>query len=264
MMPTEWQAFSSFRSAFKEKCHIWQDSCHNILSPLQQKAYQLDNVPPYPIENSVVYNTDLDSVTPNSQIKLILVGDNPGKNEQLNVNQKYLCGLAGKIAENYFKKNPELVIDFRKNVIILNKTPVHTAKTKELYSLVKYDTDVNNLINESQVFMAEQTMTLQNALNIPIWLIGYGEIKTNGIFQSYLSTMTNLYTHKYMTNYDKLFVFQHFSMNRFSIDFNDFLNGKYDNVSQIKSRQLQNMTLLEQLQALGTFHKEQIFKSRTI
>ena len=60
----------------------------------------------------------MDRLTPDDEIKLIVIGDNPGKDEQLTKNQRYLVGQAGKIADGFFKRNPELGIDFRKNVVI--------------------------------------------------------------------------------------------------------------------------------------------------
>ena len=99
--------------------------------PLQKAAYEKDT-PEYPLENAVVYNTSLDSVTEEDDIHLIVVGDNPGKEEQFEKNRKYLVGQSGRIAEGFFRRNEELNTDFRKNVIILNKTPLHTAKTKHL------------------------------------------------------------------------------------------------------------------------------------
>ena len=93
--------------------------------------------PAYPFETTVVYNRSLDDVTKDDDIKLIVIGDNPGKDEQLAKNNRYLVGQAGKIAEGYFRRNPELGIDFRRNVIILNKTPVHSAKTAQLKTIAK-------------------------------------------------------------------------------------------------------------------------------
>ena len=68
-------------------------------------------------------------------------------------------GQSGKIAEGFFRKNPELQTDFRKNVIILNKTPVHTAKTKHLNELSKNET-AKKIILESQIWMAQKTAEL--------------------------------------------------------------------------------------------------------
>ena len=102
MTKEQWNHFLSFREDFKEHCQAWS-ALSNVLEPLQKEAAQKDT-PDYPVENPVVYNTDLDKITPSDTIKLIIIGDNPGKNEQLTKNRRYLCGQAGKIADGFFKR----------------------------------------------------------------------------------------------------------------------------------------------------------------
>ena len=138
----QWQVFTGFRKEFKDIIEKWSTFLKNedefgLLQELQKNAADSDNTPAYPLETPIVYNTALDTVTKEDEIKLIVVGDNPGKNEQLEKKRKYLVGQSGKIAESFFARNTELGINFRKNVIILNKTPVHTAKSKELAFLQK-------------------------------------------------------------------------------------------------------------------------------
>ena len=195
MNKNQWNAFCKFRTEFKEKCTEW-NKFDAILLPLQKEAAQKDT-PAYPVENPVVYNTSLDEITENDEIKLIVIGDNPGKNEQLEKNKKYLVGMAGKIADGFFKRNPELQIDFRKNVIILNKTPVHTAKTSHLKYLTKNGTkEIQHLIQQSQIWMAEKTAQLHKELlaagmdgigntqnPMELWLVGYAELKNNGLYR---------------------------------------------------------------------------------
>ena len=284
MTKSEWEYFSAFRENFREKCHEWLEEYSSVLKPLQIQAYQNDGVPEYPLQTPVVYNTVLDSFTKNSDIKLIVIGDNPGKDEQLEKNRSYLVGQSGKIAEGFFRKNPELEIDFRKNVIILNKTPVHTAKTKELRFLGRQDERLSDLIMTSQLWMAEQTYALQNALKCPVWIVGYAEIKDKGIFEPwrkkleelYTNNLTNTDTLKYDKNYDNLFVFQHFSMNRFLIDLKEAeknmtgcthgqknIEGCWRNQHQLASElsPKKNMTptLQETLTYLGRCHKLELF-----
>ena len=136
MNNNQWKYFCDFRAAFKQKVQEWT-VCVPQLRDLQKKAAELAGTPVYPFENPVVYNTDLDKITAADDIKLIVIGDNPGKDEQLNKNQRYLCGQAGKLAEGFFKNHPDLGIDFRRNVIILNKTPIHSAKTAQLKTMIK-------------------------------------------------------------------------------------------------------------------------------
>ena len=136
MTETQWQFFTEFKKNFKEQCSQWNEVFAAELEPLQRAAASKDT-PEYSVETGVVYNHALDEVTKETDIKLIVIGDNPGKDEQLQRNQRYLVGQAGKIAAGFFSRNPELGIDFRKNTIILNKTPVHTAKTVHLRQLLK-------------------------------------------------------------------------------------------------------------------------------
>jgi len=66
----------------------------------------------YNIETPMVYNHSLDLIEEKDEIYLILVGDNPGKEEQKHSNQRYLVGHSGRVAEGFFKRHKELEIDF--------------------------------------------------------------------------------------------------------------------------------------------------------
>ena len=119
MTEAQWKYFVDFKEDLKRKIAEWTAAAPQ-LTELQKEAAKLANNPEYSFETPVVYNRALDEVTPEDEIKLIVIGDNPGKDEQLSKNNRYLVGQAGKIAEGYFRRNPELGVDFRKNVIILN------------------------------------------------------------------------------------------------------------------------------------------------
>ena len=134
MTKEQWEALEVFKADFKGQVEKWARD-FPMLGQLQKEAALDAKTPEYSFETPVVYNTDLDRLTKNDEIKLLVIGDNPGKDEQLAKNQRYLVGQAGKIADGFFKRNPELGIDFRKNVVILNKTPVHSAKTAQLKGL---------------------------------------------------------------------------------------------------------------------------------
>ena len=256
MTQTQWQIFSNFRNEFKRNCELWQNDFASILLPLQNDARKKDNVPDYPLETSIVYNTSLDEITQNSDIKLIVIGDNPGKDEQRAKNRRYLIGQSGKIAEGFFRKNPELGIDFRKNVIILNKTPIHTAKTKELDFLRAQNKSVNDLIIKTQLWMAEQTYYLQVAFGCQLWIVGYSEIKNKGVFVPWRKKLEELYLND--ANYDNLFVFQHFSMNRFLIDLN-MATASASASNNVSENMTISKTLQENLSYLGQLHKKEIF-----
>lgn len=256
MTKPQWDIFQSFKNDFKTQCKIWQKHSAELI-PFQKQIANLDT-PDYPIQTPVLYNTALDQLTQDSEIKLIVIGDNPGKSEQLSINQKYLVGQAGKIADGFFKKNPELKIDFRKNVIILNKTPIHSAKTKHLSKIESLlqtnNSKAKNLILESQIWMAKRTAELHKELckfceasdKPQLWLVGYAELKKSGIFIPYKDELFLQYDFGKHLEWENVFVYQHFSMNRFSIDLNSFSKkNKIDFSSSLKK--------------IGLIHKNEIF-----
>ncbi len=102
MTDSEWQAFCTFRTDFKTSCRLWLQRCgyeysapdeavssveksagQGVLHLLQQAAATENKTPVYPQETPIVYNHSLDELQVSDQIKLIIVSDNPGKNEQL-------------------------------------------------------------------------------------------------------------------------------------------------------------------------------------
>lgn len=255
MTHTQWDIFCRFRDTFKNRCQEWNSSFQDVLQPLQRAA--ATDTPYYPVETSVVYNKSLDDVRPEDEIKAIIIGDNPGKDEQRSYNRRYLVGQSGKIAAGFYAKHPELGIDFRKNTIILNKTPVHTAKTVHLRSLAKENNHVAKLITESQVWMAKVTAALHQQLltascsdSFPceLHIVGYGELKNKGIFIPYRDALYASYKEN-LQAWEYVRVYQHYSMNRFSIDLNSF--AEKNNISELP--------LAEQLAVVGKFHRNEIF-----
>ena len=93
MTETQWQFFTEFRQNFKEQCSQWNEKFAAQLEPFQRVAASKDT-PEYSVETGVVYNHALDEVTQDTDIKLIVIGDNPGKDEQLQRNQRELVGQA--------------------------------------------------------------------------------------------------------------------------------------------------------------------------
>jgi hypothetical protein len=251
MTTSQWEAFSAFRDKFRSQCEIWSTLAGNPsagwLAVLQKEAADADGNPEYPLETPVVYNHTLDEITEKDDIKLIIVGDNPGKDEQLAENRRYLVGQAGKLGDGFFRKNPELGIDFRKNVIILNKTPIHTGKTKQLaYIQKKGGERFACLFSETQVWMARETACLQKNLGCGLWLVGYGELRPTGLFYAYAKELEAQYCsdENDFRGYSAVRVYQHFSMNRFTID--------------LQERYVKKLSLDENLRALGFAHRTEI------
>lgn len=255
MTSNQFEIFSDFRDEFCTYCMKLNKAYGDLLRPLQIKA-GMDDTPGYPLETPVVYNTALDELTKESDIRLIVIGDNPGKDEQREINKKYLVGQSGKIAAGFFANNTEFQTDFRKNVIILNKTPVHTAKTTHLKYLLKYGgKEIRELVLESQVFMAEKIAMLHQALcnnagsdgiKPELWLVGYAELKEKGLFWGFKKELSEDYD-KTDEFWKRVYVFQHFSMNRFSIDLKTFMSKH------------SGLGIVDAAHELGTLHKKEIF-----
>ena len=303
MLRSQFKAFVEFRNEFRSRVAEWSKYA-SALETLQKTAAQKDT-PDYPVETTVVYNRALDDISEGDEIKLIVIGDNPGKDEQLSINNRYLVGQSGKIADGFFRRNPELQTDFRKNVVILNKTPVHTAKTHHLRSLQKANPEIAKLIEISQLWMAEHTAKLHRALwengasgkrgtsggFVPVgvndgerdlldtdgkkigecfnpaqlWLVGYAELKEKGIFAPYRDALKAAYAGSDAWN--SVFVYQHFSMNRFLIDLKAYQkncaadgDGKkpYGNKKGAAPSGT-NASLARDLEKLGEYHRKEIF-----
>lgn len=255
MTARQWQAFSQFRTEFKDKCDQWLCQFSKELVPLQKKAAVADT-PEYSVETPIVYNIALDEVTESDEIRLIVIGDNPGKTEQLSCNRRYLVGQSGKIAQGFFSANKSLGIDFRKNTIILNKTPVHTAKTSHLKYLQRQGSlSVVKLIEESQIWMARKTAQLHQGLacenSCLLWLVGYGELKEKGVFKLYRDALFESYRNSSDAFWQQVFVFQHFSMNRFLIDLKNHMEDCKKNAT--------SCCVEEALKDLGATHRKTIF-----
>lgn len=253
----QWEYFNNFCNSFKNKVTEWNNQAKSLIV-VQNKAKDFFNNVDYELQTPIVYNTALDEITQNDEIKLIVIGDNPGKDEQLTKNQKYLVGQAGKLGNNFFKNHDELGINFRKNVIILNKTPIHSAKTNHLKKFASFGgKEIEDLIKETQIWMAQETAKLhQNLLKVSenkdfpqLWLVGYSELKEKGIFTDYKNELKKQYqtSEESKNAWDNVFVYQHFSMNRFSIDLKEF------------STENKNLDLKTQLKTLGKKHKDEIF-----
>ena len=259
MTDNQWKIFCDFKNDLKKMVTKWQEQFPN-LKDLQKQAAIIAKTPDYPFETPIVYNLALEEISKNDEIKLIVIGDNTGKEEKLAKNNKYLVGQAGKIAEGFFKRNESLGIDFRKNVIILNKTPIHSAKTSQLKTIARLGGEkISEFIKESQIWMAKRTAQLHIEMNNQIlqenqtelWLVGYSELKEKGLFLNYRDELKKYYSadDKSESNWQKVFVFQHFSMNRFTIDLKNYIEKKIDNCKIDR----------EILHELGQIHRTEIF-----
>jgi len=253
MTKETWEKFKELREQFRKTVEELISSLPKLKS-IQQRLIDNRNdtllTNPgknhYKVESSVVYNTALDDLTINDEIKLILVADNPGRREQ--ALGRYLVGPSGKIANKFFQNNPALKIDFYKNVIILNKTPIHSPRTIELRQLCQMETKektITTALEESQKKMAALLAGFHEVLNCPVWITGYSEMRKNGLFESYTESLKMLYANK-SEMYKKLYIFRHFSMNQFTID--------------LKQQSLPGETVAKSLSRIGTVYKQRILE----
>jgi hypothetical protein len=218
---SSWAAFRRARGRYREGLEQFSRRFPG-LKTLQQHLADNRPGPAYKVLAPLVYNQALDELGPADEIRLILVGDNPGRREQ--ETGRYLVGPSGKIAETFFRRAGELGIDLRKNTLILNKTPVHSPRTAELRELCRLGGPALTLrIGETQRFMASLLLEFHRALSAPkgspapqVWITGYSEMKEGGIFGPYTQALGELYGRSPLG--DSVFLYRHFSMNQFSID----------------------------------------------
>jgi hypothetical protein len=243
MNSTSYKKFETIRQHFKNYCAALAANTPSLITA-QQKLIDEEQTQNYIVDTSVVYNSMMDYITADNinEIKLILVADNPGTKEQKKENRKYLVGNSGKLAESFFRNNPELKIDFRKNVLILNKTPIHTPRTAQLKTLCKIGGEkIKTIVEQSQVEMVSILNNVYNALGAPIWITGYSEMKRGGVFETYTKELLKAsFTKK------ALLIYRHFSMNQFTIELNAFRSTHKD------------VSIADVLYTIGSLHRDKI------
>ncbi|MDR2070711.1 MAG: hypothetical protein LBP81_04770 [Treponema sp.] len=239
-----WTAFSAIREQYRTWIEEFRRSLPH-LGALQQDLADRRSGPAYRVETPIVYNEALDEVTSKDDIRFILVADNPGRREQAAENRRYLVGPSGKLAEKFFRENPSLGIDFRKNTLILNKTPIHTPRTAELAELCSLGGErIAQAIAASQKAAACFLSAFHEVLApIPVWIIGYSEMRTGGIFETYTETIRTWYKRRPRRK-TELFFYRHFSMNQFTID--------------LRQKSLAGESVEETLIRIGTAYRERI------
>lgn len=198
-------------------------------------------------QERIVFNEDLLKLNP-TEIRFILVGDNPGKEEQKA--KRYLIGTAGQGARRFFEETAHLVESFEKQVMVLNKTPLFTPATMDLGELKEIET----LLSESQEYMAHLMIRLQKLLDCPLWITGFGGCrnakgewnlkiaKSRPLAPFFKALKTEF--EKSECDSQKLGFFKHFSYAHFQKDIHK--NGVPENY-------------LIQLLKIGDFYKENFF-----
>jgi hypothetical protein len=211
MQPGAYAAFRGLTAEFKRKTEDWSALWPRLKAAQQSLARE--NGHEYRVETPVVYNGALDAVTSSDEVRIVIVADNPGLNEQRADKRAYLVGQSGRLAEGFFSR--ELGMDFRRCSVILNKTPVHTPKTKELAGLLPAFAP---LLEESQRYMASLVFRVASALGADIWVFGYSELGKRGLFGTWSDSFRDLIGESGVES-SRVLVFRHFSMNQFSGDY---------------------------------------------
>ncbi len=166
-----------------------------------------------------VYNAEQMNYLDFSQIKYILIGDNPGKNEK--DDKKYFAdgrgaNTAGSNARRFFAY---LGVDFDKEILVLNKTPMFTKSTLELR---QYKKGYKGILAESQRFMAELANDFHKCLRCKMYITGLsgcyykkGKVwilnneSSHAILPEFFLKIKELYNDSDLKYH--LFIFKHFS-----------------------------------------------------
>jgi hypothetical protein len=252
-------ALDSIRKEFRGLVDAWSAQNPYLLKA-QERVREKQGYADYRVETPVVYNRALDDIKPASELKVILVADNPGKKEQLAANNRYLVGQSGKLAEGWFGR--ELGIDFRGEVLILNKTPVHTPKTAEL-ALLSRNAGIHRdralaLLAGSQAAMADLAwrllVALGDAASAPgapggpwpvLWISGVGELRKGGLFEVYRDELARRLAKAAGAARERVWAFNHFSMNQFAVE--------------IKRKARPGAPMLEELGRIGRENRLRVF-----
>ncbi len=202
MTKEQFKKFCSFRDEFKKQIISWNKEYNPVLKE------KIESLSGYEITNSFIYNEKLDEINENDNIKYIWIQDNPGYNEMLQ--NRYAVGASGKAGQN-FMKSEGLVKDFDREVIVLNKSPVHTKVTAVLSKLKN-----GEIQDETQRYMAKAIFTVHNIFACDLWILGISNL--NGIFGTFTENMEKLY--KNSTLNKKMFLYYHFSQGQFKKAYN--------------------------------------------
>ena len=202
MTKEQFKKFCSFRDEFRKQTALWNEEYNKVLKE------RIESLSGCEITNSFIYNEKLDEINENDNIKYIWIQDNPGYNEMLQ--NRYAVGASGKAGQN-FMKNEGLAEDFDREVIVLNKSPIHTKVTAVLSKLKNRE-----IQDETQRYMAKAIFTVHNIFECDLWILGISNLK--GIFGTFSKDMEKLYKNSALNK--KMFLYYHFSQGQFKKAYN--------------------------------------------
>ena len=202
MTKEQFEKFCSFRDEFRKQTALWNEEYNKVLKE------KIESLSGCEITNSFIYNEKLDEINENDNIKYIWIQDNPGYNEMLQ--NRYAVGASGKAGQN-FMKNEGLAEDFDREVIVLNKSPIHTKVTAVLSKLKNRE-----IQDETQRYMAKAIFTVHNIFECDLWILGISNLK--GIFGTFSKDLEKLYKNSALNK--KMFLYYHFSQGQFKKAYN--------------------------------------------
>ncbi|MBN2874152.1 MAG: hypothetical protein JXM71_03575 [Spirochaetales bacterium] len=214
MNDDEYTRFVALRDSFRRRVAEWSAALPALADA--QRALASDVGDSYRLDTPIVYNRALDDIGPEANISWVVVADNPGKREQEAGMNRYLVGRSGLMAERFFSR--ELGVDFRREVAIINKTPVHTPKTAQLRKLAKLYPEARPVLEDSQRFMASLVAELQRCFGARVWVMGLSEVRVGGLFGSWQEELVAAYERAGKDYARRLYGYNHFSMGSFSTD----------------------------------------------
>jgi hypothetical protein len=201
------------------KFQRWTELCLKEFPDLKDEIIRINDTAKrkkrYEVENPIVFNKDLFKIDTSSNPGYILIADNPGMDEQKNINQRYLIGQAGKCARNFFLTKG-LVKDFDKEVIVLNKSCIHTHSSLDLKKIGGF----KELVENSQYFMADLAVDIHKIFGCKLWIIGCSELKRKGVFEPYLNRIRKRYSEDAKHLKDSVCFYPHFSYGNFHKNIN--------------------------------------------
>ncbi len=232
MTKSQFLDFLNVKKVFKKEIENLKFAIPHLtegISVLQDK--------PYVVANPLVYNEKFDEVTQDFNIKYIWVTDNPGvKESQQN---RYGVGSSGTAGKN-FMKGYGLVEDFDREVLILNKSPIHTRVTADL---AKFKT-INPVYSDCQKLMAKLCFDLHSILDCELWILGTSNL--DKIFNPFKTEFNNFY--KSGTILNKVFLYNHFSQGQFKKAYN------------IYKKENPDLSPNELCRLIGTENRKKLFK----
>ncbi|WP_319205079.1 hypothetical protein [uncultured Ilyobacter sp.] len=228
MTSQQYEKFIKIRERFRQEVDKYRENYPDFAESLLKRYEQEEKG-----MRAFVYNEKLDYLEKNDSIKYVWVTDNPGFRESKE--NKYAVGISGKTGKNFMEENG-FVKDFDREVIVLNKSFVHTKVTSELGKFNLY----GDILKKNQKFMGELACGLQEIFGCDMWILGTSNL--NKIFKSFRETIES------KGEFDDIYFYYHFSQGQFKKAYNR------------KKNELMNQNPKEICKIIGIENRNKLFK----